>query len=621
MTKANASDVERERELLRNLLPDLEFDLFELEEKYAAERDKRLRKDGNAQFIKLKDDFANLRDDPWVKPDHTREPVKDHTHVIVVGAGFGGMVSSVRLRQQGIEDLRVIDIAADFGGTWYWNRYPGIMCDIEGHCYLPLLEETGYVPKTRYPYGSEIQDHSQNIAKKYRLYDKALLQTKVTELRFDENENRWHISTNHNDELTADYIVLATGGLSLPKLPGLPGIHDFKGKIFHTARWDFDCTGGDSFGGMTKLKDKKVGVIGTGATALQVVPQLGDYAEQVYVFQRTPSSVGIRGQCQLNSNWADMSEPGWHVKRMENFTKTMAGIWQDVDQVRDGWTEHMRRVMTPATSKAIENLDRDLTPEELGLLMRVSDARNMNLVRQRVKECVKDDATAEALMPWYRWACKRPGWHDEYLDSFNKDNVTLVDTLGQGVERMTEKGAIVDGKEYELDLMVFATGFEVRIPWTERAGFDLIGRNGRRLSEYWKKGIRTWQGTMSDGFPNCLFVGSVQQSAGTINFTHMITEHSTHVAYIISEADKRGAKTVEPEVAAVDEYVKLVKDGADENTLEFYKQCTPGYYNAEGQADSDEDLFFGGKYNALAYFDMIHDWQNVGDMAGLTLGK
>lgn len=604
---------------LLSLVPDLGFDPFELRERYATERDKRLRKDGKHQFVKVKGDMAKFQEDPWADEPEPRAALHEHSEVIIVGGGFGGMLAAARLHQQGITDTRVIEIGADFGGTWYWNRYPGAMCDIEGHLYLPLLEETGYCPKTRYPFGQEILEHSRSIARKFGLYDKALLQTKVEQIVWNEAEKTWCISTNRGDRLTSNFIMLACGGLTLPKLPGLPGIHDFKGHMFHTARWDYDYTGGDATGGLAGLADKKVGVIGTGATALQIVPPLGESAKELYVFQRTPSSVGVRGNCITGEDWVDRSEPGWQRRRMENFTGIISGERPEVDLVKDGWTKYVIETSTPAETEAIRKLGRDLTDEERAFLVEVADAQSMEELRGRIDNIVKDPATAEALKPWYRWACKRPGFHDEYLDTFNLENVHLVDTLGRGVERVTESGVVVDGQEYELDCLIFATGFEVKIPYTERAQFDVIGREGVKLSEFWGEHIRTFHGTLTDGFPNCIFIGSSQQTAGTVNFTHVLDEQTEHAAYIVAETKRRGAHVVEATSQAVDDYVQQIRESERPEVLQFAMECTPGYYNGEGQAESVEELFFGDKFETLAFFKLLKDWRSQGRLEGLSL--
>ena len=590
------------------IVGEIDFDPDALHAKYLAERDKRLREDGIGQYVEVKAEFSHYIDDPYVAPGFTREPVFDEVEFAIIGGGFGGLMMGARLREAGFESIRVVENAGDFGGTWYWNRYPGAMCDVESYCYLPLLEELGYMPKHKYSLAPEILEHSRNIARHYRLYDDALLQTSITGMEWDEAAQRWEISTSRGDRFKARYVAMANGPLSRPKLPGIPGINDFKGHTFHTSRWDYGYTGGDSFGGLTGLKDKRVGIIGTGATAVQCIPHLGEWSKELYVFQRTPSSVDVRNNGPTDPAWAASLQPGWQARRMENFNILVSGGDQDEDLVHDGWTDIFRTVTGTAVKDASQKLGRRLTGAE----------RKMNQVRARVDAIVKDPETAAALKPWYRQFCKRPCFHDEYLPTYNRPNVTLVDTQGHGVERLTEAGVVANGVEYELDCLIFATGFEVGTSYTRRAGYDIVGRDGVTLSEHWADGLRTLHGLTSHGFPNCFFLGFTQ-GAITISVPQALNEQANHVAYIVSQARDRGLKVLEPtaegEAAYVDEVRSLARMG-----LRFYEECTPGYYNSEG-ASGNRAGFFSDMYGAgpLKFFEKLARWRAEGGLEGLTL--
>ena len=452
---------------------DLGFDPDALRDKYREERDKRLRREGNEQYVEVKDAFAPYVEDPYVGVPAAREPLTDDVDVVIIGGGFGGLLAGARLREAGINDIRVIEKGGDFGGTWYWNRYPGAQCDIESYIYLPLLEELGYVPKEKYSHAPEILAHSRAIGEKYDLYENACFQTEVTEMRWDDPSLRWIVSTNRGDAMRAKYVCMSNGPLNRPKLPGIPGIETFKGHAFHTSRWDYDYTGGSSEGGLDKIGDKRIGVNGTGATAVQCVPHPAKGAKSLHVFQRTPSSIDVRGNTPTDAAWAGSLEPGWQQRRMQNFNILVTGGHQDEDLVADGWTDIIRNLGGIAAARA----DVELTPEEMMNRVELADFQKMNQIRARVDELVEDDSTAEALKPYYRQFCKRPCFHDDYLPSFNQDNVTLVDTKGEGVERITEKGVVVDGVEYELDCIVYATGFEVGTAYTRRAGYEVHGRD------------------------------------------------------------------------------------------------------------------------------------------------
>ncbi len=591
----------------------LGFDPDSLRKKYREEREKRIRPDGNEQYVEVKGEFAHYLDDPHVDPGFTRDPLTDQVDVVVIGGGFGGLLAGARLREAGVEDIRVIEKGGDFGGTWYWNRYPGAQCDIEAYIYLPLLEELGFVPKEKYTRAPEILAHSRAIGKKYDLYRDACFQTEVTEMRWDEGSARWIVTTNRGDAIKARFVCMANGPLNRPKLPGIPGVDSFKGHTFHTSRWDYAYTGGDSEGNLTKLRGKRIGIIGTGATAVQCVPHVGEAAERLYVFQRTPSSIDVRNNRPTDPEWADSLEPGWHQQRMDNFNILVSGGFQEVDLVNDGWTDIIRKLLVMV--KSDEN--KDLSPKGLAHSMEMADFEKMEEIRARVASIVEDPDAAEALKPYYRQFCKRPCFHDDYLQTFNRPNVSLVNTHGRGVERITEKGVVVDGREYELDCLIFATGFEVGTDYARRAGYQLIGRNGISLTEKWADGIRTLHGMHSRGFPNC-FIMTNAQAGFTANFPHLLNEQSRHLSYIIKHALDHEIKTIEVTEEAeqewVDTVVKLARLGES-----FFADCTPGYYNNEGKLGerSRQNGFYGG--GSVQFFKILEEWRAEGGLKGLEL--
>ncbi len=592
---------------------DLGFDPDALRAKYRTERDKRLRDDGNEQYLQVTGKFAHFVGDPYVEPGFSREPLTDDVDVVIIGGGFGGLLAAARLREAGVNDLRIIEKGGDFGGTWYWNRYPGAQCDIESYIYLPLLEELDYVPQEKYSFAPEILAHSRAIGEKYDLYANACFQTEVTELRWDEEALRWEISTNRGDRMKARYVCMSNGPLNRPKLPGIEGIESFEGHTFHTSRWDYAYTGGDSKGNLTGLEGKRVGIIGTGATAVQCVPHLAESAEQLYVFQRTPSSIDVRGNKPTDPGWVKALESGWQEHRMRNFNTLVSGGVTDEDLVNDGWTDIIGNLIAISRSRKSENL----TMEEMGARMELADFQKMEQIRSRVDELVEDSATAEALKPYYRQFCKRPCFHDDYLPSFNRPNVKLVDTQGRGVERITEKGVVVDGHEYEIDCLILATGFEVGTPYNRRAGYEIIGRKRQTLSEKWANGMRTFHGFQTNGFPNCYFMG-VTQGGFTANFPHLLNEQSVHIAYMISHGTNNNVHCMEATKEAEDEWVDTIKQMAI-FSKNFLENCTPGYYNNEGKPGQGNSLI-GGQYGGgpVAFFKILQDWREEGSLQGLT---
>jgi cyclohexanone monooxygenase len=611
---ANERDGRTGEEKAERAAAELAFDPAALRRKYREERDKRLREDGNDQYIEVKGEFSHFLDDPYAEPGFERAPLHDEVEVLVIGGGFGGLLAGARLRQAGVENLRIVDPASDFGGTWYWNRYPGIACDIESYTYLPLLEEVGYMPKEKYSFGGEILAHSQAIARKFDLYRDACFQTRVEELRWDEDAARWIVSTNRGDRMKAHYLCLATGPLNKPKLPGIPGVETFEGHAFHASRWDFEYTGGSSEGNLTGLEGKRVGIIGTGATAVQCVPHVGEWAEHLYVFQRTPSSIDVKNNPPTDPEWVKTLKPGWHRHRMDNFNALVSGVPQPEDLVHDGWTDLIGKLLLGLR----QGRSTDLSPEGIGRAVELADFEKMQEIRARVDSIVRDPETTAALKPYYRQFCKRPCFHNEYLATFNRPNVTLVDTQGRGVERITKKGVVVYGREYEVDCLIYASGFEVGTSYSRRAGLELYGRGGQSLTKRWADGIRTLHGMHVRGFPNC-FIMSNPQAGFTASYPHLLDEQAKHLAYVIQTGIEKAVRTVEATEEGEARWVQQCIDKA-RNAGDFLESCTPGYYNNEGKTSdrSVQNGFYGG--GSIEFFKILERWRADGHLEGMELG-
>ncbi len=473
------------------------LDKARLRQKYLEERNKRLRPDGNDQYVEVKGQLAHYLDDPYT-PVTERAPKTDHVTFAFIGGGFAGLATAARIAEAGIKDVRIVEKGGDFGGTWYWNRYPGAQCDTASMVYMPLLEETGHMPSEKYAHAPEILAHCQRIGRQFGLYDNALFHTEVTSLDWDAAQSRWIIRTTRGDAFTAQFVGIGTGPLHVPKLPGIPGIERFKGHSFHTSRWDYDYTGGSPTGAlMDKLADKRVGIIGTGATSVQCVPYLARACKELYVFQRTPSSVDVRGNGPIDPDWfSEIATPGWQQRWLENFTANQAGGSAEEDLVQDGWTDLSKRIrakvmLLPREQRTVENMRAAFED---------SDFEKMEEIRNRVDSIVHDRETARNLKAWYGQLCKRPCFHDAYLQAFNTPGTHLVDTDGKGVEEITERGVVAGGKEYELDCLIYASGFEVGTEYKRRAGFDLTGRDGIKLSAHWGQGMRTKHGIHVQGF-------------------------------------------------------------------------------------------------------------------------
>ncbi|MDY7105705.1 MAG: NAD(P)/FAD-dependent oxidoreductase [Actinomycetota bacterium] len=588
-----------------------------LRAKYLEERDKRLRADGAEQYIEVTGRFAHYVDDPYTERVE-REPVTDEVTVAVVGGGFAGLVTGARLVEAGVTDVRIIEKGGDFGGTWYWNRYPGAQCDTHSFVYLPLLEETGHMPTEKYARAPEIAQHCQRIGHHFGLYDNALFGTEVTNMTWDDDAARWVVRTNRGDEFRARFVTMGTGPLHRPKLPGIPGIETFTGHSFHTSRWDYDYTGGDPAGApLDRLADKRVASIGTGATAVQAIPHLATACERLYVFQRTPSSVDVRNNEPTDPEWfATIATPGWQDEWLMNFTMMQTGGFAKKDLVNDGWTEMARRIRQRIRDEGIT----DFSPASLGRLFRDMGYEKMEEIRARVDEIVADETTADGLKPWYHQGCKRPCFHDEYLQAFNEPGVTLVHTDGRGVERITESAVVFDGVEYEVDCIIYASGFETSTDYVRRSGFDMVGRDGVTLSQKWADGMRTLHGIHTRGFPNAFVVGAVQGANLVSNYPHNLSEAGRTVAAVIAATLEGGYRTVEVSEEAEDAWVELLI-GSPGRRFAGTNECTPGYYNNEGQSAG-----LRGKLNSIGYpegpvafFQLMERWRAEGTFEGLEL--
>ena len=620
----------------------LGFNPDELRQKYRLERDKRVRVDGNDQYLEVKGDFSYFVEDPYIDEEISRDSLEKTFHTVIIGGGFGGVLSGARLREQGIDDFRIIEKGGDFGGTWYWNRYPGASCDIESYIYFPLLEETSFIPKRKYTDAAETLDYFKVLSDKFSLKENALFQTEVNEVKWISDEKLWFIKTNRQDSIKARYVIHANGFLNRPKLPAMKGINDYQGHTFHTSRWDYAYTGGNSNGNLNNLRDKKVAIIGTGATAVQCVPHLAAGAKKLYVFQRTPSSIDERNNSNTDIDWFNSQKSGWQKERKENFEGFLTGNFTDKDLVNDGWTEIFRTILggliKNGPSKLVllswvltapfyknfykvglrtyirNKFMNFVTREDINKKVEIVDFQKMEKVRARADALVNDPKTAESLKPYYRQLCKRPCFHDEYLQAFNNDNVELIDTDGQGVKELSAEGIIHDGKEYKVDCIIFASGFEVGTDYSRRCGYQVSGIDGITLSEKWKDGLATFHGIHSKGFPNSFFYGP-GQGPMTANFTHSLDEQSAHVAYILKQLDKKNMKYVEASEEAESDWINTIISKA-RNMQSFQEACTPGYYNNEGKPNTNpaNNTYGGG---ALEYFKLLKDWRKNDKLQGL----
>ncbi len=583
--------------------------------KYLAERDKRLVPNrADIRDLRTDEHFARYRDDPFT-PLVERDPVADEADVVIVGGGIAGVLAGARLRQAGLDRIRIVDQAGGIGGTWYWNRYPGVMCDVESHIYLPMLEELDYIPSQRYAFGEEIRRHLVAVADRFDLVDDALFHTGVTRATWQEDAARWLIETDRGDQVTCRWYVLAVGILNLLKLPTIPGMEDFAGRSFHTGRWDYEYTGGGPGEPLTGLADKVVALIGTGASGIQCVPPLAESAKQLYVFQRTPSAIGERGNRSTDPDFAAGLEPGWQRARMDNFQGIIMGRPVEADLVDDGWTHDYA---------ASRNAPRHegMTMEEYLRSAEEIDYQVMEAHRRRVEELVADPATAEILKPYYRYLCKRPCFHDEYLPALNNANVTVVDCPA-GFERITKLGPVVDGNQYEVDCIIYGTGFEAELtPLFRRAGHEIVGRGGVTLAEKWGDGAASLFGMMSRGFPNMFVMPAPgQQAVVTVNYTQLAVLGAQFIGTTVGQIEQRGAEVFDVSAEAEEGWTKeITASFVDASSI--MSACTPSRLNNEGHPEEMNPR--NGNYGRglgdwFAYRELLEQWLEAGTLEGLEL--
>lgn len=546
----------------------------DIKARFAEERDLRLkyRPEGTAQYTSdLTGALGKYEIDPYADDGFDRPPINDAVEVLFIGGGFSALLTAARLRERGVKSIRIVERGADVGGTWYWNRYPGAACDVPAYDYLPLLDEMGYVPSSFYAKGPEIFAHCQAIAKRYDLYDLAVFRTTVTSTTWDDEKKVWRIGTDRGDAMEAQFVICANGTLSKPKLAKIRGMERFRGHSFHSSRWDYDYTGED----LSKLSDKVVGIIGTGASAVQAIPRLGAAAKELYVFQRTPSSIDIRNDRPTDPEWAARLQPGWQQKRRE---KHMRGDGEALQRQAE-------LTMLPREEK--------IRRQENG------NIDYMMRIHRRIEEIVEDEQTAEALKPWYMFMCKRPCFDDEYLPAYNRPNVHLVNTHGKGITEIGEAGPVFEGKTYPVDLLIYATGFEV-----QKTGIynEIRGKDGREINETYAEGIRTLFGVHTHGYPNLFIMGGYQASF-QFNLTFMLQTQGDHIADCIKLARDRGAREIDVSPETEEWWVQEVISHRGKTSRN--QDCTPGYYNFEGEFNRRQDGNYNGGF--LKYYTHMQE--------------
>jgi cyclohexanone monooxygenase len=580
-----------------NLLHTLGFDPATISRKYEEEADKRTARTQRPQPLSASPGHPVSTRDPFAVP-LDRKPLADEVDVVVIGGGFTGLITSSHLRRDGVPLIRVIDKAGGFGGVWYWNRYPGIRCDANSFVYLPLLEEVDTIPSEMFAHGDEIRAHCAALAEKFELDEAACLQTQVTGMRWQESTSQWLVSTDRGDRISARFVCLGSGTMHSPAVPAVPGLEEFTGKVFHSSRWDYAYTGGDSQGGLTKLADKRVAVIGTAASAIQFIPHVAAAAKELLVVQRTPVIVNPRDNQAIDPCAYRSRTPGWQQELIDNFTAvTQTPVGQtppEVDLVNDTLTNMVKESRTPPPE--LKAALADLDEPTRALLMNYAA---MEKIRAQIGATVDDPDTAEALKPYYNLGCKRPQFSDTYLQAFNRPNVRLIDTQGQGIERLTAHGFVANGNEYQADCIIFATGFEVSTGSRRGSEIPIIGRDGQLLSDKWAHTARSLHGIMTAGFPNLFIVGDITQSTFTLNFSQLVLEQARYISTLIS-------RCIRDEIASIE-----VRTEAEERWMQHLASRTADAPQIDLACGPDE---VGGLVRSgypggpLEYFQILRAW-------------
>ena len=489
--------------------------------------------------------------------------------------------------------------------------------------YLPFLEETGYTPKERFSYGPEIREQIARVVKQWDLIPHAYFHTEITAMDWDESLRRWHVHTNQLDHFIAQFVVLATGTFHELKLPGLPGLESFEKPHFHSSRWNYDITGGSPTDWkLDKLADKTVGIIGTGASAVQLVPQLAKNAKKLYVFQRTPVSISLRENTPTRDDpaiCAMVQKEGWQRARMDEFANILQGVITDRDCSA---LEGVDVLTVRALVKEAEESGATLRMEEIPKLLQMADFRVMEKIRNVIANTVRDQATAESLKPWYPFMCKRPAFSNDYLEAFNRPNVELVDTDGRGVTRLTQTSVVANEREYPVDLLVYSTGFdyETDADFYHRTGIRMVGTSGRTMDEAVTErgGPATLFGIHFREFPNLLNIGPAQAGV-TANWTQTTYVAGEHIAAVIAHVlrqKERGTEVIEPLEETVENWGRQVEEG-HEMRLQVNASCPPGYYNKQGRPQDISSRMAYYPKGIMEWQKVMREWREEGNMKGM----
>ncbi|MEI6159485.1 MAG: NAD(P)/FAD-dependent oxidoreductase [Roseococcus sp.] len=477
---------------------------------------------------------------------------------VIIGAGFSGMYQLHLLRDRLGLNVRVLEMGEGVGGTWYWNRYPGARCDSESHsyCYMFSKElQQEWEWSERYPQQPEIMRYMNFVADKLDLKRSIRFGTRVTGARYDDAANLWHVSTASGESFTATYLITAVGCLSTANVPKFPGLESFEGDWYHTGEWPHE---GVDFTG------KRVGQIGTGSTGIQAVPVIAAQAKHFTVFQRT----------------ANYSVPAHNAPLTPEFKRWVKDNYEQLRAVMTSTTNGHPFTISERSALDAAEAEREALFEKAwakgGLQFRATfkdiissleaNATAAEFIKRKIRSIVKDPATAELLADIdHPYAAKRPPIDSHYFETFNRDNVTLVDVRTAPIERITPRGIVTGGREYEVDIIVFATGFDAMTGPLLRLNIE--GRDGLALREAWAAGPRSHLGLQVPGFPNMFTITGPGSPSVLCNMPVAIEQHAEWIADCIAHLRAHGIARMEATPEAADSWVEEVNRAADATLL------------------------------------------------------
>ncbi len=477
---------------------------------------------------------------------------------IIIGAGFSGLYQLHALRDELKLNTLTIESGGDLGGTWFWNRYPGARCDSESHSYCYMFSEEIYKEwewSERYPGPKEIRSYLNFVAEKLNLRRNILFNTLVTKARFIESNNKWEVTTQEGDIYHATYLITGIGCISSANIPNIPGLEDFKGKWYHTGNWPHEDV---------SFKNKRVGQIGTGSTGIQAAPEIAETAGHLHVFQRTPNySVPARNAPLSEAFKKQVHDSYEEIKKTVRSTPNGHPFKISEKNVFETSEEERKKIYEEAWKKG--GLQFRATYQDLTTNKKANDTA-ADFLKDKIKTIVRDKTTAQALANIdYPYAGKRPPIDTNYFETFNRENVTLVDLKRETIVKITEGGIQTSARHIPLDMIVFATGFDaITGKFLE---MDIQGRNGLKLSEAWKEGPKTYLGLQTPGFPNMFSITGPGSPSVLCNMPVPIEQHVEWITDCISHMRQEGIDTCEASQDAANEWVNHVNEAANATLL------------------------------------------------------